>query len=69
MNLYHSHIYFHHLILMPKAHLPLAFGDGESLRSQIPLSLKEYHALKNNKEHITMFSVHYVNTIPVFREW
>lgn len=69
MNLYHSHIYFYHLILMPKVHLPLAFGGAESLRSQMPLFFKEYYGLKNNIEHTMLFSVHYIHAIPLFRVW
>jgi len=59
---------------LPQAYLflpshSLAFGGRESVRSQMPPSLQEYHGRKNNIEHITLFSVHYICTIPVFRGW
>lgn len=54
---------------VPRVHLPIAFGGGESLRNQMFLSLKEYHDLKNNIHHIALFSVHYFHAVPIFKGW
>lgn len=54
---------------VPQVHLLIVFGGRESLRSQMPLSLKEYRGLKNNIEHIMLFSVCYIRAITVFRGW